>query len=231
MAVLTLWKSRVTLSGVWAAQGWRRLNYSGGLTAPASMPAPARIENRRWGNTHKNVRDSRVDFSLIYLCDSIVILFIWYKQAKEARHQELTNAANQAIQMAVNNGNDETVRHLHARLIQATHEVRNMLKQITGVAPITLDEAPPLKSTNEQAGSDDSGDDVPSSSLLIPNPSVGQAKNKKAIVADNSKNNSRLCVGGQGQGKKGRKSRRKTKEVAATSKSCDLLSHKLKPTF
>ncbi|EJK46508.1 hypothetical protein THAOC_34821 [Thalassiosira oceanica] len=136
-------------------------------------------------------------------------------QAGEGGKAELTNAANQAIQMAVNNGNDETVRHLHSRLIQATHEVRNMLKQITGVAPITLDEAPPLKSTNEQAGSDDSGDDVPSSSLLIPNPSV-QAKNKKAIVADNSKNNSRLCVGGQGQGKKGRKSRRKTKEVAAT---------------
>ena len=72
-------------------------------------------------------------------------------------------------------GNDETFRHLQARLGQATHEVRNIIKESTGVAPITLDDALPLKSADGQAGDksdDSSADGIPLSGLLIPNPPV-----------------------------------------------------------
>jgi len=148
------------------------------------------------------------------------------KKDTKGRHRQLTMAANQVINLAVNNGNDETFRHVQARLGQATYEVRNIIKQITGVAPITLDEALPLKPADGQAGDksdDSSADDIPVSSLLVPNPPVGQAKNKKAIVADNSTNNSRLCQGGRGKATSGaKKSRRKTKLVAGTSKSLSI---------
>ena len=87
--------------------------------------------------------------------------------------------------------------------------------------------SPPMaRDLDGQAGDksdDSSADDIPVSSLLVPNPPVGQAKNKKAIVADNSTNNSRLCQGGRGKATSGaKKSRRKTKLVAGTSKSLSI---------
>lgn len=130
------------------------------------------------------------------------------------RVQILRGLSDQLIQMAVNNGDEETYKRAHARLSQAKAEVLEMIEEKTGSAPSALLN-PPTGDTeglgsDKQDGNSDGGssdDGIPLSALVAaPHPPVIPVKNRKQRAHDNAKNNSALCRSGSDKtkGKKGK---------------------------
>jgi len=70
-------------------------------------------------------------------------------KSEKDRYTILAEACERLKKLAVDNGNEDTFRHAHARILQATHEVQGEISALTGHLPIMQPPPPSLK-TNAQ---------------------------------------------------------------------------------
>ena len=118
------------------------------------------------------------------------------------RHSRLMEAAKDLAQLAVNDGDEETFKHAHARILQATKEVQDMIQEKTGSSPSPSNQVS-INQVPYGSSGDDAEDDLTLAQLamrgeVIPQPPQIQVRNRKQRSQANSSNNSRLGHGTQG---------------------------------
>ena len=99
-------------------------------------------------------------------------------------------------QLSVNDGNEDTFKHAHARLLQAMKEVKDMMEEKTESTRSPSVQAP-MDSLRNESSDDDADDAVTLLQLsgrveVMPQPPHAQVRNQKQMTEANSKNNSRL---------------------------------------
>ena len=111
-------------------------------------------------------------------------------------------AAKDLAQLAVNDGDQETFKHAHARILQATKEIQDMIQEKTGLTPSPSVQVQIIQLPN--GSSDDNDEDnvrlaqMAMRGEVIPQPPQIQVRNRKQRSQANSSNNSRLGHGGHG---------------------------------
>ena len=99
-------------------------------------------------------------------------------------------------QLSIDDGDDDTFKHPHARLLQATKEEKDMIEEKTAPTRSPSLQAP-MDSLRNELSDEDADDNVTLLQLrerveIMPQPPYVQVRNQKQMAKANSKNNSRL---------------------------------------
>ena len=111
-------------------------------------------------------------------------------------HGKFMESCKVLMQLSIDDGDDDTLKYAHARLLQETKEVKDMIEEKTGSTRSPSVQAP-MDSLRNELSDDNADDNVTLLQLretvkVMPQPSQVKVQNRKQMTEANSKNNSRL---------------------------------------